>query len=226
MEETFHEGETVILTFTGKEKPLRYTTRILHKEGFRFLVPVPEDLDEITDDRVQIHSRDGGKGIQPKEGKILQGSTPGFMRIFCADPDASGADRREMFRIEDESRIEFCLLSADEHERLSRLPVRKRNSGRPYRSGVVHDLSGAGVHFYTKYVIEAEAFVLFRLLVGEGGSTFVSGFAEVIRTRVLFIEEGKPLWEAAVHFTDMTPRDRDLIVSHVLERQRAALAPG
>ena len=226
MEEIFHEGDTVILTFTVKEKSLRYTTRILHKEGSRLLVPVPEDLDEITDDRVQIHSRDGGKGIQPKEGKILRGSTPGFLRIFCADPDASGADRREMFRIEDESRIEFCLLSADEHERLARLPAQKQNSGRPYRSGVVHDLSGAGVRFYTKYVIEAEAFVLFRLLVGEGGSAFVSGIAEVIRTRVLIIEEGKPLWEAAVHFTDMTPRDRDLIVSHILERQRAALAPG
>ncbi len=70
MEEIFHEGDTVILTFTVKEKSLRYTTRILHKEGSRLLVPVPEDLDEITDDRVQIHSRDGGKGIQPKEGKI------------------------------------------------------------------------------------------------------------------------------------------------------------
>jgi hypothetical protein len=125
-----------------------------------------------------------------------------------------------MFRVEDESRIEFRVLSTDEHERLARLPIQKRNSDRPHRSGVVHDVSG------TKYVIEAETFVQFRLLVGEGGSAFVSGLAEVIRTRILIIEEGKPLWEAAVRFTDMTPRDRDLIVSYVLERQRAALAAG
>ncbi len=156
----------------------------------------------------------------------MQRSTPGFLRIFCADPGASGADRREMFRVEDESRIEFRVLSTDEHERLARLPIQKRNSDRPHRSGVVHDVSGTGVRFYTKYVIEAETFVQFRLLVGEGGSAFVSGLAEVIRTRILIIEEGKPLWEATVRFTDMTPRDRDLIVSYVLERQRAALAAG
>ncbi len=52
MEETFREGEMVLLTLTVGEKPLRYTTKILHKEGPRLLVSVPDDLDEITDDRI------------------------------------------------------------------------------------------------------------------------------------------------------------------------------
>ncbi|MFQ5691463.1 MAG: PilZ domain-containing protein [Nitrospinota bacterium] len=140
------------------------------------------------------------------------GSGVGNKRM--ATPEPSGAD----------SLVLECLREISRKlDRLIELMGEEEQEIALNYSGIVEDISGSGLRFSTHHPVPEDSFLEFRVgLIGRVANP-VPGLAEVKRANEYVSLAGERHWEVAIHFTGISESDRDQIVAHILQKQRATI---
>jgi c-di-GMP-binding flagellar brake protein YcgR len=129
--------------------------------------------------------------------------------IMRVDGQIENVQRRTFYRLE-------CLLDAEYG-----LHITDANNENPsfYKKAVVKNISGSGACIIVEDAVAKNILLDLDIHFDYGDIKMV---CKVVRTAVIESSKGRK-HELGVHFTEISPKERDIIIRYVFEQQRLLL---